>query len=90
MIRWVKPEPGPVVKVDTQLLPTSRSFALLVVTEPLLLVVLFPVAAAVTSNALVVLIPLYSPMRTSGIKTPALNVTVTVLAPAAAATMFCA
>ncbi len=56
---------------------------------PLLRLVPLPLAATLTSNALL-LIPLYSTMRTSGNFTVVLKVTVTVLAPAAAAAMFCA
>ena len=61
--------------------------ALLVVTAPLLMLVPVPLAPALTSKALL-LMPLYSTMRTSGEATVVLNVTVTVLAPAAAAAMF--
>ena len=62
--------------------------ALVVVTAPLLMLVLVPLAEAVTSTGLLLLRPLYSRMRTSGYLTVALKITVTVLAPAAAAAMF--
>jgi hypothetical protein len=47
------------------LAPTKRSLAFLVMTEPLLLKALLPVAAALTSKALTGSIPLYSRMRRS-------------------------
>jgi hypothetical protein len=61
---------------------------LLVVTEPLLLVAVVPCAPADTSNGLAGSNPLYSAIRMSGKAAAALNVTVTVFAPAAADTMF--
>ncbi len=64
--RLVKPVPGPVVKVATMLAPKMRSVALVVVAEPLLVVELLPVAAAVTSTGLLRSAPLYSRMRMSG------------------------
>ena len=86
--RLVYPDPGPVVVCCTKFAPTSRSFAFPVVTEPLLLGVPFPCAAATTSTGVVVSIPLYSATRISGKAAPVLNVTVTVLLFAAAAAMF--
>ncbi len=89
-MRFVKPAPAPVVPVCTTLAPMSRSFALVVVTAPLLLVVPFPIAAAVTSSGLTVSRPLYSRTTMSGNLAATLKVTVTLLAPAAAAGMFLA
>src|SRR5215471_10795276 len=88
--RLVNPLPGPVVRVATMLAPKSRSVGLVVVAEPLLLVVLLPVPAAVTSTGLLGSAPLYSRTRMSGYAAAAENVTVTVLLPAAAAAMFLA
>ena len=48
----MKPLPGPLVVVVTMLAPKIRSVALVVVAEPLLLVALLPVFAAVTSTGL--------------------------------------
>src|SRR6266581_1478431 len=45
--RLVKPVPGPVVKVATMLAPKSRSVALVVVADPLVVVLLLPVFAAI-------------------------------------------
>jgi hypothetical protein len=90
IMRWVKPPPGAVVRVQTTLAPTSKSMALEVRTEPLVLVALLPVAAALTSRALTGSTPLYSRMRISGEATAALKLKVTTLAPARAATMFLA
>src|SRR5580704_16990844 len=86
--RWIILVPGPVVLVQTMLAPTKRSLAFLVMTEPLLLKALLPVAAALTSKALTGSIPLYSRMRRSTEVAAALNLTETVLAPAVAAAMF--
>ena len=72
------------------LAPTSRSLAVLVATEPLLGVVLEPVAATVTSKGVEVSSPLYSRIRISASGMLPLKATVAVLAPAAAATMFLA
>ena len=60
----------------------------MVAAAPLLGLVLVPLAPTLTSSAELVAIPLYSTMRTSGQGTVVLKVTVTVLAPAAAAAMF--
>src|ERR1700730_17514799 len=87
MMREVNPDPAPVVVVTVRSAPKIRSFALVVVAAPLLAEVLLPVAAAVTSKGLVVAIPLYSRMRISGYAAAVVNVTVTVLAFAAAPTM---
>jgi hypothetical protein len=71
------------------LAPTRRSFAFVVVTEPLLLVaVVVPCAPTDTSNAFTGSMPLYSAMRMSGKFAATLKVTVTLFVPAAAATMF--
>jgi len=64
--------------------------AFVVVTEPLLLVAVFPCAPADTSSGLTGSMPLYSAMRMSAKFAATLNVTVTVFAPAAADTMFLA
>ena len=65
-MREVKLLPGPVVTVCTRFAPKIRSFALVVVAEPLLLVPLLPELAAVTSTGLLGSAPLYSRMRMSG------------------------
>ncbi len=70
--------------------PTSRSFAFVVVTDPLLAVVLVPLAVATTSNGLFVSRPLYSAIRMStdicvvGVCVFCVNVTVIVLLAAVA------
>ena len=89
-MRLVNPEPAPVVVCCTTFAPKISSLAEVVVALPLLLGLPLPAAAAVTSRGLVGLRPLYSRMRTSGKAAAALNLTVTVLAPAAAAAMFLA
>ena len=67
MTRFVKDAPGPVVWPSNNMFaPTSKSFALVVVTAPLLLVELFPCAAAVTSTGFVTSRPRYSAIRMSG------------------------
>ena len=86
----MKPLPGPLVVVTTMLAPKIRSVAFVVVAEPLLLVALLPLFAAVTSTGLFGSAPLYSRMRMSGYAAAVEKVTVTVLAPAAAAAMFLA
>ncbi len=61
----------------------------MVVTDPLLLVdVVVLCAPTETSRGFTVSEPLYSAMRISGKRAPTLKVTVTVLAPAAAAKIF--
>src|SRR3984957_4303766 len=85
--RLVAPAPGPVVAVQTRLAPTSRSLAFLVMTAPLLVAALLPVAAALTSRALRGSTPLYSRTRRSTEGAAAINVAVTTLAPAEAAEM---
>ena len=82
------PLPTAAKTVPMKLAPTSRSLALPVVTEPLLRFVPLPLAPTPTSKAMLALIPLYSTTRTSGFFTVVLKVTVTVLAPAAAAAIF--
>jgi hypothetical protein len=88
--RRVDPLPAPVVSVPTMLAATKRSVAFLVITVPLLLEVLLPVAVALTSSALSGSTPLYSRIRMSTEIAAALNFTVTVFVPAAAAAMFLA
>jgi len=63
---------------------------LVVVAEPLLLVVLLPLLAAVTSTGLFGSAPWYSRMRMSGYSAGLENDTVTVFTPAAAAAMLLA
>src|ERR1700733_6179072 len=84
---WVNPVPGPLVLPVTRFAPTIRSDAFVVVAAPLLLVALVPVAAAVTSTGVDVLMPEYSRMRISGKAAEGEKATVTALAPAAAALM---
>ena len=86
----MKPLPGPLVVVATMFAPKIRSVGFVVVAEPLLLVVLLPVFAAVTSTGLFGSAPLYSRMRMSGYAAALEKVTVTVFAPAAAPAMFLA
>src|ERR1700692_1691426 len=90
IIRWVNPLPGPAVVVQTRLAPTNRSLAFLVITAPLLLIRLLPVAAELTSSGLMGSTPLYSKIRMSAKEAAALNFTVTVLAPATADEMLLA
>jgi hypothetical protein len=87
-IRWVKLLPGPVATVCTRLDPRIRSVALVVVTEPLLLLALVPELARVTSTGLLGSAPLYSRTRISGYLAALVKVTVTLFAPAAAEAMF--
>src|SRR5271167_4063052 len=88
--RWVKPLPGPLVKVATMFAPKIRSVGFVLVADPLLLVALLPVFAAITSTGLLGSAPLYSRMRISGYAAAVAKVTATVFAPAAAAAMFLA
>src|SRR5579885_3682804 len=88
--RLVNPLPGPLVRVTTMLAPKIKSIALVVVTEPLLLVVILPELAAATSTGLLGSAPLYSRIRISGYAAAVEKVTVTVLLPAAAAPTFLA
>src|SRR5882672_1057073 len=88
--RLVYPLPGPVVIVWTTFAPTRRSFALVVVTAPLLLVALLPCAPTATSSGLIGSSPLYSAIRMSGKFAAGANVTVTEFAPAGAAAIFLA
>ena len=86
----VKPLPGPEVKVRTMFAPKIKSVGFVVVAEPLLLLELLPLLAAVTSRGLVASAPLYSRTRMSALVAAVENVTVTVLLPAPAATMLLA
>src|SRR6185437_11004738 len=63
MIRELKPVPGAAVAVNTILAAKIRSFGLVVVAEPLLAVVLLPLAPMATST---VVTPRYSSTRMSG------------------------
>jgi hypothetical protein len=65
IIRCVSPLPGPVDPVFTMLAPTNRSSAFSVITEPLLVVALLPVASTTTSTGLTGSMPLYSKIRMS-------------------------
>ena len=67
-----------------------RSVALVVVAGPLLLVVLFPKFAAVTSTGLLVSAPLYSRIRMSGDFAALAKVTVMAFVRAAADAIFLA
>src|SRR5262245_33272543 len=80
--RLVNDCPAAVVVVETMLAPTSRSFAFVVVIEPLLLDVPLPELAATTSSGLAVARPRYSAIRISGCATEDAQRTVTVFAPA--------
>src|SRR5579863_4721287 len=86
--RFVNPVPAAFVVFLVQSAPTRRSFALVVVTEPLLAAVLLPTAATDTSSGLPGSKPLYSAIRTSGYEAAAENVTVTRFVFAEAAAMF--
>src|SRR5262252_7252899 len=86
--REVNPAPGPAVLVPTVFAATSSTFGTVVVSVPLLLVSTTPVAAVTACNGPAGSRPLYSSTRTSGKLAAALKRTVTVLAPAAADTMF--
>jgi hypothetical protein len=86
--RRVNPLPAPVVEVKTMFAPKIRSVGFVVVPNPLLLVVLLPLLAATTSTGLLASAPLYSRIRISGYAAATEKVTVTVLAPPAAAWMF--
>jgi hypothetical protein len=90
IIRDVKDAPAAVVTPEAQFAPTSRSFAFLVVSDPLLLELLFPDEPTATSSGCNGSMPEYSATRTSGVVAPAVNVTVTVFAPAAAVAWFSA
>jgi hypothetical protein len=90
IMRLVYPEPAPVLAVCTKLAPTKRSLAFVVVAAPLFAKVLFPWAAAATSNGLDGSTPLYSAIRISGDFAATVNVIVTTLALAAAGRMFLA
>ena len=72
------------------LAPTNRSVAFLVVTVPLLLVALLPVAATTTSSGVTERRRYIPRSECPDSIAAALNFTVTVLAPAVAAGMFLA
>ena len=88
--RPVNPLPAPDVDVRTVVAATSKLFVSVVATSPLLLVMLFPAPALITSTGRAGSIPLYSRIRMSGELTGAENVTVTMFALAAAPAMFAA
>src|SRR5215813_7825531 len=88
MTRLVKPEPGPVVVPVVVSAAKRRSFAFVVVAEPLFATVLVPDACAVTSTGLTASSPLYSRIRTSGYAAAGENATVTALVFAEAEAMF--
>jgi hypothetical protein len=69
---------------------TSKSFAFVVVADPLLLVVPFPELAATASRGFDAAIPLYSAMRMSAFVAAGENATVIVFAFAEAAAIFAA
>src|SRR5262245_16160948 len=66
MIRVVNDGPGATLCVATVLAPKINSFGTVVVAEPLVGLVLFPLDPDTTSNALTGSIPRYSSTRTSG------------------------
>ncbi len=66
IIRLVNPLPGPVVDVSTTLPATRRTFAVLVVSDPLLDVALVPEAPTPPTSGLAGSSPPYSAIRTSG------------------------
>ena len=80
IIREVNPLPAAAFDVNTVFAPKISSLALVVVAEPLLAAVLFPLAPTFASS---VVTPRYSSIRTSGNAAAWLNVTVTVLLPPA-------
>jgi hypothetical protein len=84
----VNPLPAPEVNDSTVLAPTNRSLLLVVTTDPVLLIELFPVAAAAVSTGLTASTPLYSKIRISGIVAGESNVTVTVFVASVGAAMF--
>src|SRR5262245_60663252 len=86
--RRVKFAPADPVVVATVLPATSSTLDTDVVSAPLLLALLLPLAAATACSGLTVSMPLYSSTRTSGKLAATLKRTVTVLAPAVAAAMF--
>ena len=88
--REVKPVPAAEVPVATSFPATSRAFGAVVVSAPLLLVALVPVPATTASTGFEGSTPLYSRMRMSGQSAEAPKPTVTLFAPAPAATMFAA
>src|SRR4029453_1858286 len=88
IMRLVKPAPGPVVRLATTLAPTKSTFGTVGVSDPLLVVVLEPVAPTPPTSGLTGSSPLYSRIRISGKDAATLKRTVTMLLLAAAAEMF--
>jgi hypothetical protein len=66
IIRGANPLPALIVHVATQLAPSNRSVAFVVVTTPLLVAELLPAAPTNTSTGLSVSMPLYSRILISG------------------------
>ena len=88
--RLVKPVPAPVVNVSIVFPATNRSFALVVVTAALLVVLELPVDPTKTSNGLARSRPAYSRILMSGKAAATEKATVTAFADAAALAMFLA
>ena len=88
MNRDAKPVPAAIVQEATSFPATRRSRAFVVVNVGVLLLLLEPVPPTATSSGEVVSMPLYSRMRASAFCAAAVNVTVTMLPPAEAETMF--
>src|SRR5262249_16596106 len=84
IMRLVKPEPGLLVEVATMLPATRSTFGTDVVSAPVLLVALEPVAAATASRGFTESRPLYSRIRISGYTAATLKRTVTMFPVAAA------
>ena len=88
IIRLVKPVPAALNTPDVSPAPKINSLEYEVVTDGEAAVLALPVADAATSNGAVASSPLYSLARRSTYAAALLNVTVTVLALAAAALIF--
>ena len=84
----MNPASGSAVAVGTRTAPNNRSFRNVVVTGPLRAIPPSPVPVDVTSTTLLGSIPWYSVTLTSARADGDVNVTVTLLAPAAAPTTF--
>jgi hypothetical protein len=87
LVKFVPAAPKPPIVIPA---PKISSRAAVVVTDPLLGDELLPDAEAVASSGFIGSRPLYSVARMSTYGVAVLKVTVTVLAPAAAALMFLA